>query len=303
MKSPAGKILITGSSGMLGIDLTSELKRKYDVIGTDLIRKPQSGVESFYKADIIDRKAISDIVRKVSPDITIHTAAWTDVDGCENDRNKAYVINTEGAGNVAMACGSASSRMIYISTDFVFDGKKRRPYRESDKPNPLSVYADSKLKGELAVAGSLKEHFILRTGWLYGKNGKNFVDTIIKKSKSDGLVKVVDDQVGSPTYTVDLAKAIKALIDRIFIMLPEHQDAGYGIYHVSNSGRVSWYRYAKAILRLRKIKAKVIPISSEELARPASRPAMSVLNNSKFKKFTGHRMRAWKNALGEYLNQ
>lgn len=280
---------------MLGIDLARELCSGYEVIGADIVRSPKSVVRRFYKSDITDREQIAGVIKKAKPDIVVHTAAWTDVDGCELDRKKAYRINAEGAENVARACRTAGAKLIYISTDFVFDGKKKSPYKETDKTNPLSVYADSKLKGEAAVKNRLKEYFILRTSWLYGRHGKNFVDTIVSKAESaGGVLKVVDDQVGSPTYTVDLAKAIRSLLDRIV--------TGYGVYHISNSGSVSWYEYAKAILKLSGIKAKVAPISSKELDRPAKRPVMSVLDNAKFTGFTGYRMRRWEEALREYLS-
>lgn len=279
---------------MLGIDLARELRKDYNVVGVDL-------VGNLYKADITNKKSISDIVKKVSPNIVIHTAAWTDVDGCEFDKKKAYRINVDGTKNVALACKSIGAVLVYISTDFVFDGEKNKPYRESDKANPLGVYADSKLKGEAAVKKILKKYFILRTSWLYGRHGKNFVDTIIAKAKETGCLKIVNDQVGSPTYTVDLAKAIHRLIDKIGTRTQEHKSTSYGIYHVTDSGSVSWYEYAKTIVKLAKVRAKVLPISSDELDRPAKRPAMSVLDSSKFTGFTGHRMRNWKTALKEYL--
>lgn len=295
------RILITGSSGMLGIDLAGELCNDYRVIGIDLVKTKDSEVDKFYKSDIANRKDIIDSIKKAKPDIVIHTAAWTDVDGCELDRKKAYRINTDGTKNVALACKSTGAILIYISTDFVFDGKKKRLYRESDKANPLGVYADSKLKGEFAVKKTLKRYFILRTGWLYGKHGKNFVDTIAVKAKRSGLLRVVNDQIGSPTYAVDMAKAIRVLLDKFF-KIHDAQYAIYGVYHISNSGYVSWYEYAKTILRFLRIKTKVIPISSEELGRQAIRPAMSAMDNSKFEKLTGYRMRGWKSALHEYIN-
>lgn len=288
------KVLITGSSGMLGIDLANELRRGYRLTGTDTADSSESRLRRFYKLDITDFKSTADVFKKVKPDIVVHTAAWTDVDGCELNKDKAYAINSDGTRNVALACKRIGAVLVYISTDFVFDGKKKRPYREDDKTGPLSVYADSKLEGETAVKKTLKKYFILRTSWLYGKHGKNFVDTITAKSKKGGLLKVVDDQIGSPTYTKDLAKAIRILIGKNI--------KDFGVYHVSNSGSVSWYEYARAILKISGVKAKVVPISSKELARPARRPAMSVLDSSKFEKVTGHKMRNWKIALQEYLN-
>jgi dTDP-4-dehydrorhamnose reductase len=308
------KILITGSSGMLGIDLCKELRHSYDVIGADIVGSRKLGVGSweFKKADITNKKNIEAIVKKIRPYIVIHAAAMTDVDGCELDPKRAYKINSIGAKNVALACKAADATLIYISTDFVFDGKKKKPYKETDKTHPLSIYADSKLKGEEEVKNILKKYYILRTSWLYGKNGKNFVDTIVSKAKNEKVLKVVNDQVGSPTYTIDLAKAICALLDKVFVQRTAYsvqrkntkydvRSTMYGIFHISNSGRVSWYDYAKEILKLAGSKTKVVPISSQKLARPAKRPAMSVLDNSKFIKFTDYRMRKWREALKEYV--
>ena len=294
------RVLITGSGGMLGIALSRELTKDYEVVGLDIAQSPRLKAQSYIVADIIDRKKIAHILKRVKPHVVIHTAAWTDVDGCEFDKKKAYEINAEATSNVAIACKAEGAILVYISTDFVFDGKKKRPYKESDLPRPLGVYADSKLKGEKAVESLLKKYFILRTSWLYGPSGKNFVNTILEKGREKHVLEVVNDQVGSPTYAKDFAKAIHVLVDRMF----QGSGAGFqgsGIYHVTNSGSVSWYEYAKYILKLKKLSTKVIPIKSKVLGRPAVRPAMSVLDNSKFVKFTGHRMRNWKLALKEYL--
>jgi dTDP-4-dehydrorhamnose reductase len=293
------RVLITGSSGMLGIDLCKELGKDYEVWGMDIIDRHSSFVVHFVKADITDKEETIKAIVKAKPDIVIHAAAYTDVDGCELDGKKAFRINSLGTKNVALACRKAGATLVYISTDFVFNGKKTRPYIETDRPEPLSVYGESKLKGEMAVKSSLKNYFIIRTSWLYGANGKNFVDTIAAKAKTEKALKVVDDQAGSPTYTKDLAKALHALIDKCSDRGSRISD--FGVYHISNSGEVSWYRYAKEILRITGSKTKVIPISSQELSRPAERPAMSVLDNSKFVKFTGYRMRPWRAALKEYL--
>lgn len=291
------KILITGSSGMLGIDLCQELSGDHALVGLDILKdqKSEGKAREYFECDITSEEKVADAILKARPDIVIHTAAWTDVDGCERDPGRARRINSEGTKNIASACKSAGVILIYISTDFVFDGGKKTPYIETDRPAPLSKYAESKLEGEEYIRGILKNYYILRTGWLYGKNGKNFVDTILEKAKAGNALKVVDDQVGSPTYTKDLAKAIRALIDKI--------GKEPGIYHVSNSGSVSWYEYAKEILRLKGVKTQTVPISSEELARPARRPAMSILDNSKFVGITGYKMRDWKKALKEYLER
>ena len=182
--SKRNKILITGSSGMLGVDLSKELKEDYDVSGSDVVRRSSSVVRNFYEGDITDKENISKILADVKPGIVIHSAAYTDVDGCELNKDRAYKINFEGTKNIAYACKEAETILIYISTDFVFDGKKKSPYTEEDKPNPLSIYGDSKLKGEDFIRKELKKYFILRTSWLYGRCGKNFVDTILAKAKA-----------------------------------------------------------------------------------------------------------------------
>jgi dTDP-4-dehydrorhamnose reductase len=302
MKPMAGSILIVGSSGMLGTDLCQELDGDYEVYGID--NRSRAGLnlpynstpiaQRYFECDITDKKSVSEVISKVRPEIVIHTAAMTDVDGCERDSKKAYAINSTGTENVALACKDIGAAMFYISTDFVFDGTKSEPYVETDAPSALSVYGKSKLKGEEAVQRNVKKYFILRTSWLYGKNGKNFVDTIIKNSKTEAELKVVNDQVGSPTYTKDLSMAIHKLLDGSF--------SKYGIYHVSNAGAVSWFEYAKAILKLSGSNTKVSPISSQDLNRPAKRPAMSVLDNSKFAALTGYKMRGWEEALKEYIS-
>lgn len=285
---------------MLGIDLSQGLYHDYEVFGADIVRRSSFAIRGFYKLDITKKKNVLAIIRNLNPDMVIHAAAWTNVDGCEVDGKKAYKINSEGTKNIALACKAIGATLIYLSTDFVFDGKRKKPYKETDKTNPLGVYADSKLKGEAAVKKILKKYFILRTGWLYGKHGKNFVDTILKKAKNAEALKVVNDQVGSPTYTKDLAKAIRVLIDKISPRSMVHGPRN-GIYHISNSGSVSWYDYAKEIIKLGGLQAKVAPISSKELDRPAKRPKMSVLDNSKFVKFTGYKMRNWQEALKAYV--
>jgi dTDP-4-dehydrorhamnose reductase len=305
------KILVIGSGGMLGTDLCKELGSEYELGGIDIAENSgRAGLNLPYrrKSDITDLESISNIITDFKPDIVIHAAAWTDVDACELDGAKAYKVNTEGTKNVARACKASGAVLIYISTDFVFDGNKNTPYVETDETGPLGIYAESKLRGEEAVKKILNNYFIIRTGWLYGKSGKNFVDTIIAKAKTEKELKVVDDQTGSPTYTIDLAKAIHTLINvsvnssRAGLNLPYHKlSTVYGIYHVSNAGSVSWFEYAKTILNLAESKTSVIPISSEELARPASRPTMSVLDNAKFTALTGYKMRDWKEALKAYL--
>ncbi|MDP2912843.1 MAG: dTDP-4-dehydrorhamnose reductase [Candidatus Omnitrophota bacterium] len=320
------KILITGSSGMLGHDLCRELGESYDVAGLDRIPDRKSAAPVFFRGDITDKKRAIEVISKVMPDIVIHAAAWTDVDGCEIDKKKAYLVNSEGTKNVALACAKFKAFLIYVSTDFVFDGRKKSPYKEGDRPKPLSVYGMSKVRGERFVKKYLKRYFIVRTSWLYGRRGNNFVDTILSKAKSEKTIRVVDDQIGSPTFTKDLSRALHVLLDIIYGMefqnrsslsplgervrvrglssasrVPRSTD--YGIYHISNSGSVTWYEYAKQILRSAGCGTRVVPVSSRELARPAGRPAMSAMDNSKFSSLTGCRMRNWKRALKDYLTK
>jgi len=282
---------------MLGIDLALELHKEYTLYGLDVVHSPLSKVHRFRRCDITDTAQVRRAAAAARPAVVIHTAAWTDVDGCELDKKKAYRINSEGTKNVARACKVEGATAIYISTDFVFDGKKHRPYRESDRTGPLGVYGDSKLRGERALQRMMKEYYILRTSWLFGPYGKNFVDTVIEKAGTERVLKVVRDQVGSPTYTKDLAKAIRVLVEKIFA---GHEM--YGVYHVSNSGTVSWYSYAREIVRLAGVdNGKVVPITSRELARPAQRPRMSVLDNSKFTNTIKFRMRHWRKALEDFI--
>ncbi|MGB2705628.1 MAG: dTDP-4-dehydrorhamnose reductase [Candidatus Omnitrophota bacterium] len=281
------KILVTGSSGMLGTDLCNELKSEYDIVGLDI-----SGQGDFVRCDITDKDKVVKSILNAKPDLVIHAAAWTDVDGCEREPDKARKVNEGGTRNVAKAARALDAPLVYISTDFVFDGNKKSPYTEKDAPRPLNIYSKSKLEGEKTCA-TLGKYIIARSGWLYGSNGNNFVDTIIEKAKKESELRVVDDQWGSPTYTEDFAKAIGKLLSA---------QGANGIYHISNKGEVSWFDYAREILKIAGVNnVKLIPINSSQLGRPAKRPAFSVLDNTKFEKATGFIMRPWQEALKEYL--
>ena len=287
------KILVTGSSGMLGRDICKVFSADSEVIGIDI-----AGDEGSYKADITDIAEINEIFTKEKPDIVIHSAAYTDVDGCERDPDKAYRINTEGTRNIAEACSSIGTPLIFISTDFVFDGSKDSPYKEDEETGPINVYGRSKLKAEESLGEFSGHYVIVRTSWLYGAHGKNFVDTIIKKAQENKVLKVVDDQVGSPTYTKDLALALKDLIGSGDL-------SGSEIYHISNTGDCSWYAFTRKIIDLSGGMEGVMvePIASTELARAAERPKYSVLDTGKFEERTGQKMRSWKEALGEFISK
>ena len=287
------KILVTGSSGMLGRDICKVFSADHRVIGIDI-----SGDEVSYKADISDLDAVKEVFAKEKPDIVIHSAAYTDVDGCERDPDKAYRINTEGTCNIVEACSDIGASLIFISTDFVFNGGKDSPYKEDEETGAINVYGKSKLKAEEALGEFSRDYAIVRTSWLYGAHGKNFVDTIIKKAKEDKVLKVVDDQVGSPTYTKDLALALKDLIESGDIL-------GREIYHVSNTKYCSWYAFTRKIIDLEGGMEEVLvePIASSELARAAERPKYSVLDTGKFEERIGRKMRSWEEALGEFISE
>ena len=232
-------------------------------------------------------------IEKLRPEIVIHIAAYTDVDGCELDKEKAFAVNAEGTKHVALAASKCDAKIVYLSTDYVFDGEKREPYSESDPPHPLNVYGHSKLKGEQYVQEGVKDSLIIRTQWLYGPFGKNFVDSILRQATEKSALSIVNDQMGSPTYTLDLARAISELI----------QFEVRGIFHVTNGDFCTWYTFAEAILKLSGVnRVKALPISSKELGRPAARPSYSVLSCQKLKKETGLTMRSWSEALKDYLS-
>ncbi|NQS99703.1 MAG: dTDP-4-dehydrorhamnose reductase [Candidatus Omnitrophica bacterium] len=294
------KILITGISGMLGRALWKTLQGSNEIVGLDIRDTPLKFEKyitkpSLEKLNITNQEEISKIIDRRKPNIVIHTAAYTDVDGCEREPEKANKVNALGTENVARACKAGNCLLIYISTDFVFDGEKKSAYLESDPPEPINVYGESKLAGEKLVQSLLKRHIIIRSSWLFGKGGKNFVDTILEKAKTANELKVVDDQFGSPTYAGDLAQAIADLI-----AMPDETE---GIYHITNSGSCSWHQFARAIKELAGLDAKVVAVSSAEYRSPAQRPAMSTLDNRRYQELSGGRnLRPWKEALQEYLS-
>ncbi len=293
------KVLITGSYGMLGIDLISVLSHTYDVICTDIARSknPACSKNVFIKCDIRNRQSAIDTVVKSKADVVLHTAAWTDVDGCELDKESAMKINAEGTHNIALGCKESKAIMFYISSDFVFDGSKNSTYKEDDRTNPLNAYGLSKLKGEEAVRKELDRYFIVRASWLFGKNGKNFVDIILDKAGQKGALKVVMDQFGSPTFTKDISRALERMVS----LALKNRNLG-GVYHFANGGSCSWFKYAEEILKIAgKTEAKLLPITSAELDRPAIRPGMSILDTSKYSQLCKETPRKWESALRHYL--
>lgn len=243
--------------------------------------------------DLEKEEAITQI-EALCPKMIIHLAAYTDVDGCELNEAKAFAVNAEGTRYVALAASKTNAKVIYLSTDYIFDGKKGEPYLEEDPPNPLNIYGRSKLKGENYIRELVKNYLIIRTQWLYGRHGKNFVDSILRQAREKKVLTIVDDQIGSPTFTVDLAEAISLLI----------QSKGQGIFHVANSGICSWYTFGQTILRLSGMDdVRVVPLSSKELNRPAVRPSYSVLSCKRLKEEIGLTLRPWFEALRDYLRE
>jgi len=279
------RILVIGAKGMLGRDLMGILHSAFskdEIIGWDI-----------EEMDIQKEDETITKVEKLRPEIVIHIAAYTDVDGCERDQEKAFAVNAEGTKHVVRAASKCHSKIVYLSTDYVFDGEKGEPYSESDPPHPLNVYGHSKLKGERYVQEGVKDFLIIRTQWLYGPFGRNFVDSILQQATVKSALSIVNDQMGSPTYTLDLARAISELI----------RVEARGIFHVTNSDFCTWYAFAETILKFSGVnRVKVLPISSKELGRPATRPSYSVLSGQKLKKETGLTMRSWSEALKDYLS-
>lgn len=294
------KILITGSSGMLGRALCQELADKHEVVGMDIVKLKAQGskLKGFIECDITDReKTIAKIV-SVKPDLVIHTAAYTDVDGCERDPKKAHRVNAQGTETVALASQSCSAFLWYISTDFIFDGEKKSAYTEQDAANPINIYGHSKLEGEKYVQSILRRFIIVRSSWLFGKGGRNFVDSFLKKAQSEKEIKIVNDQFGSPTYAKDLAQAIKILLsDSSFELSADFCD----IYHITNSGSCSWYEFAQAVKEIANLDTDILPISTEQYHSPAKRPKMSILQNRRYQEDIGEKLKHWKEALREYL--
>lgn len=273
------KILITGANGMLGHALKKTLRPKNKLILTDIDNM-----------DITKIKQVSDFFEKTKPELVIHTAAYTDVDGAETNKMLAFKINRDGTRNIALSAKKLDIPIVYISTDYVFGGGKRKPYDENDRPNPLSIYGQSKLAGEQEIKKITAKYYLARSAWLYGPGGENFVLTILRLAHELDELKIVNDQKGSPTYTFDLAKGIKKLIGA----------KKFGTYHLTNSSSCTWYQFAKKILKIKRIKKRVVPITSSELNRPAKRPVYSVLNNQKAKKI-GINFKPWHRALNQYL--
>jgi dTDP-4-dehydrorhamnose reductase len=275
------KVLVTGAAGMLG----------HAVVETFL---PRHAVAAYPHAalDVGDRKAVAEVMRRERPDLVIHCAAWTDVDACERDPRRAERINAGGAANVAGTL-AAGGRMVFISTDYVFDGKKRTPYKESDPAAPVNAYGRSKWKAERFLARHLaRRSWILRSSWLYGEHGDNFVNAIAAAALKRKTLDVVGDQRGAPTYVFDLARQIAVIVER---------DLPCGVYHVTNQGFCSRSGFARAILRAYNIRRiRVREVRSKDMPRPARRPSNSCLDNGRLRELGVPLLRHWRSALRHY---
>lgn len=271
-------ILVVGAKGMLGQDLMRVLEG--EVRGVDM-----------GEIDITSMESVQKVLLTLKPSVVVNAAAYTDVDGCESNHELAMQVNGEGVAHLALLCKDIGATLVQVSTDYVFDGSKGSPYGEDDLPHPLSVYGESKLAGEMN-ASLARDHLIVRTQWLFGLHGKNFVDTMLRLGKEKRELSVVDDQIGSPTWTMDLALTIKTLLEK----------GCRGTYHAVNSGSCSWNDFARAIFAESGIGVEVKPMATEELGRPARRPLFSVLDCGKLERDTGLRLESWRDALREYLN-
>lgn len=270
---------------MLGSEIARRLGHRFD--------ESQLVLAARTDLDITDGEAVRRRLSAARPALVINAAAYTDVDGCETGIDHAMKVNAVAVGFLADACKSLGATLVHVSTDFVFDGRGRRPYRPDDQANPLSAYGRSKWEGEVAIRASGAEHLIVRTSWMFGPAGRNFVEAILARASRGEPLRVVDDQIGRPTRAGDLADALLRLLDA---------DAR-GTLHFANAGSCSWHEFAKEIVRQAGFDVPVTAIPSSELGRPAPRPAYSVLDTSEYERVTGDHPRPWSEALGEYLSE
>lgn len=275
------KALITGAAGMLGKDMAKALEEAFEVIAM-----------SKKRLDITDYTQVQKSFTSIAPEAVINCAAFTKVDLCEDQSQVAFDVNAKGPENLAKACKKLNIKLIHISTDYVFDGTATTPYREDHPPNPINVYGRSKLQGENYITQTCPNHLIVRTSWLFGKEGPNFIKTMLELSKTRESLQVVNDQMGRPTYTKDLSMAVLLLL----------KNNAQGIVHFANSGCCTWYDLCcYALKKAGRNKVNVEPISSDRFKRPAKRPKYSVLNLERFEKITGQRPRPWQEAVDSFL--
>lgn len=277
------KILVTGVKGQLGHDVVNELnKRGIDSVGVDI-----------QEMDITDASSVEQVITNAHVDAVIHCAAYTAVDAAEDNQEICRKVNVNGTQNIATTCKNLGIKMMYISTDYVFDGQGTRPWEPDDARSPLNVYGQTKYEGELAVQNTLVNYFIVRIAWVFGINGKNFIKTMLNLAKTHNHLTVVNDQYGSPTYTYDLAKL---LVDMVVT-------DKYGIYHATNEGICTWYEFAREIFRQAHIQIDVQPVSSDAFPSKAKRPANSRMSKDKLEENGFHRLPTWQDAVSRYLNE
>lgn len=277
------RVVVTGAAGQLGQDVIKELVQKnHDAFGADR-----------QQLDITKEASVKSYINEVKPDVILHCAAYTNVDGAEENEDAAYQVNAAGTEYLAKAAKQVGAKMLYVSTDYVFDGTGSEPYEVDEPTRPLGAYGRTKLAGEQLLQKNLEQFFIVRTAWVFGVHGNNFVKTMIRLGKERGEVGVVHDQVGSPTYTVDLAK----------FMIELMETDKYGIYHATNSGVCSWYEFAVEIFMQAGLNVKVNPLTTDQFPRPAARPKYSVLSKKKNEEQGLTPLRDWKEALAAYLNE
>ena len=300
------KVFVTGVGGQLGHDVMNELsKRGYEGIGSD-IAPSYSGIADgsavttmpYKPMDITDSAQVESTLAAEAPDVVIHCAAWTAVDLAEDEdkREKVFAINAKGTENIAKVCKKLGCKMVYISTDYVFDGQGTEPWKPDCKDyKPLNVYGQTKLEGELAVSGNLEKFFIVRIAWVFGLNGKNFIKTMLNVGKTHDTVRVVNDQIGTPTYTLDLSRL---LVDMV-------ETEKYGYYHATNEGGfISWYDFTKEIYRQAGLRTNVVPVTTAEYGlSKAARPFNSRLDKSKLQESGFTPLPTWQDALSRYLKE
>ena len=291
-------VFVTGVNGQLGYDTVKELlSRGHRVIGSGTAAECRCACE-YCRLDITDTVAVNAALMRIKPDAVIHCAAWTAVDAAEDEENRGrvYAVNVDGTANIASACSALDCKLLYISTDYVFDGQGDEPWRPDCRTYaPLNVYGRSKLEGELAVASAVERFFIVRTAWVFGVNGKNFVRTMLELGRTHDSLRVVNDQIGTPTYTPDLARLLANMIE----------SEKYGYYHATNEGGfISWYDFAVEIFRQTGCIVKVIPVSTAEYGlSKAKRPFNSRLDKGKLTQCGFVPLPDWKDALSRYLNE
>jgi dTDP-4-dehydrorhamnose reductase len=276
------RIFITAANGQLGTDACACFSKRHEVVA-----------KSSKELDITDRESVMEAVLNAKPDVVLNTAAMTDVDGCEDNAKRAFEVNAAGTENVAGAAKLAGAAIVHISTDYVFDGEKSSAYSEEDPPNPVNVYGASKLEGERRAAAVNPEHFILRTAWLYGAHGRNFVKTMLMLGKEKGEVRVVADQCGNPTSTLELLRMIEAVT----------AGGKFGVYHASCGGACSRSDLARAVFRRAGLEVKVFDVTSDQFSRKARRPANTDLSKEKLFICCGFRPAGWEAALEEFFSR